>query len=410
MSLSHLVFLLAGMAVMAVVGVVLPSIGWVHVRLGSKPGIITPQSAAPTSGFQRANEGPWGSLEYTRFALEEPADYLPDSTRRLETVPWVFAKFTARQVEELFRSVKVTEAVRQRLLDSAHWQVSAGGVTVQPSMELLRDLGGAARQQIYAILNDTDANYVHRNPFRFRVDGFDEWFANSELSDEHLELLRSLTFTNEGGAICIVDLDVLQRTLNTDEFHRVFESLYSEPCLLVDLQVNSASDVGALAKYWGRGGREATILPMLRSLARRPGGGSVNIAQLLPPFAQSRLYTFSAPTTNAPASGPDCFWTAMNFFKAQPDPGLSNFEYALDVLNRDYADASGPRRFGDLLLLLDERRQTIHACVYIADDVVFTKNGADYLQPWTLMKIPDMLAHYATDQRMTLVTLRPRKT
>jgi hypothetical protein len=223
-------------------------------------------------------------------------------------------------------------------------------------------------------------------------------------------LLRSLTFTNLGGAICIVDLDVLQRTFTSNEFHRVFESLYSEPCLLMDLRVNSASDVEALAKYWGRGGREVTILPVLRSLARRPGGGSINIAQLLPPFAQSRLYTFSPPTTNAPASGPDCFWTAMNFFKLQPDPGFSNFQYALDVLNRNYSEASGPRRFGDLLLLLDERRQAIHACVYVADDVVFTKNGADFLQPWTLMKIADMMARYATDQRLTLVTLRPRET
>ena len=410
MSLSHLVFLLAGMAVMTVVGVVLPSIGWVHVSLGSKTDAISPKPAAQSSAVQHAKEGPWGNLEYTRFALEEPADYLPDSTRRLETLPWAFEKFTARQVEDLFRSAKVTEAVRQRLLDPAHWKVGSGGVTVHPSMELLRDLGAPARQQIYAILDDSEANYVHRNPFRFRLDGFDEWFANSELSDEHLELLRSLTFTNQGGAICIVDLDVLQQTFTTNEFHRVFESLYSEPCLLMDLQVNSASDVEVLAKYWGRGGREATILPLLRSLARRPGGGSVNIAQLLPPFAQSRLYTFSPPTTNAPTAGPDCFWPAMNFFKLQPDPGLSNFQYALDVLNRDYSDASGPRRFGDLLMLLDERRQTIHACVYVADDVVFTKNGADYLQPWTLMKIPDMLAHYATDQRMTLVTLRLRKT
>ena len=410
MSLSHLVFLMAGMGVMTVVGVVLPSIGWVHVSLGSKPEAIPSKPAAPSFAVMRANEGPWGSLQYTRFALEEPADYLPDSTRRLATVPWVFEKFTARRVEELFRSVNVTEAVRQRLLDRAHWQVSSSGVTVQPSMESLRDLGAPARQQIYAILDDTESNYVHRNPFRFRLDGFDEWFANSELTDEHLDLLRSLSFTNLGGAICIVDLDVLQQTFTTNEFRRVFESLYSEPCLLMDLQVSAASDVEALAKYWGRGGREATILPVLRSLARRPGGGSVNIAQLLPPFAQSRLYTFSPPTTNAPTSGPDCFWTAMNFFNTHPDPGLSNFQYALDVLNRDYSDASGPKRFGDLLLLLDERRQTIHACVYVADDVVFTKNGADYLQPWTLMKIPDMLAHYATDQRLTLVTLRPRKT
>ncbi len=117
MSLSHLVFLLVGMAVMTVVGVVLPSIGWVNVSLGSKSDAVFLQPAAQSSAVQHANEGPWGRLEYTRFALEEPADYLPDSTRRLETVPWVFEKFTTRQVEELFRSVKVGDAVRQRLLD-----------------------------------------------------------------------------------------------------------------------------------------------------------------------------------------------------------------------------------------------------------------------------------------------------
>ena len=36
----------------------------------------------------------------------------------------------------------------------------------------------------------------------------------------------------------------------------------------------------------------------------------------------------------------------------------------------------------------------IHAAVYIADDVVFTKNGGNDRQPWMLMKWDDLLARY----------------
>ena len=390
------------MASMVVAGLLIPSLG--RGRIPS-----TTETPGASHAKERAAAGPWGQLEYTRFALGQPDEYLPDSTRTLETVPWFFEKYTGAQLRELFRSVIATDAVRRRLLDTSRWEVSTKGVLVKPTPELLHDLGGPARQQIYSILNDFEANYVHRNAFRFRLDGFDEWFAHSELTDENLDLLRSLTFTNQGGAICIVDLDVLQRKLTTNEFRRVFESLYSEPCLLIDLRVGPGTDVDALARYWGRGGRESNLLPLLRSLAKSPGGTTVSIGRLLPPFAQSRLYTFSPATTNAPGSDVDCFWTAMNFFNAQPDPGLATRAYALDVINRDYRETTEARRFGDMLVLYGEQRQTIHACVYIADDVVFTKNGADYLQPWVLMKIPDMLAHYATDERVKLVTLRPRK-
>src|SRR6185503_12699172 len=107
-----------------------------------------------------------------------------------------------------------------------------------------------------------------------------------------------------------------------------------------------------------------------------------------------RLYTFDATATNSTGAGQDCFWTALNFFNETPDPQLVDTAYGLGVLNRDYVETSAPRRFGDLLLLLDEKQRTVHACVYIADEVVFTKNGADELQPWVLMRIPDMLAHY----------------
>jgi hypothetical protein len=59
-------------------------------------------------------------------------------------------------------------------------------------------------------------------------------------------------------------------------------------------------------------------------------------------------------------------------------------------------------------MLLDRHNQALHMCVYIADGVVFTKNGADFKSPWVLMKLSDMLALYPTQQAVRLVTYRPK--
>ena len=37
----------------------------------------------------------------------------------------------------------------------------------------------------------------------------------------------------------------------------------------------------------------------------------------------------------------------------------------------------------------------MHAAVYIADDIVFTKNGFHCTQPWILMHLKDMVETYA---------------
>jgi len=75
----------------------------------------------------------------------------------------------------------------------------------------------------------------------------------------------------------------------------------------------------------------------------------------------------------------------------------------------EYVETLEPPRFGDAVLLLENRRPA-HACVYIADDVVFTKNGVNYHQPWVLMKLNDLLPRYASDRPMSIVVLRRRST
>jgi hypothetical protein len=45
-------------------------------------------------------------------------------------------------------------------------------------------------------------------------------------------------------------------------------------------------------------------------------------------------------------------------------------------------------------MLTSADNQALHMCVHIADDVVFTKNGANTQQPWVLMRWKEMLSQY----------------
>ena len=58
-----------------------------------------------------------------------------------------------------------------------------------------------------------------------------------------------------------------------------------------------------------------------------------------------------------------------------------------------YATVEAPYRYGDILCFL-EGGEGLHTCVYVADDIVFTKNGDSILAPWVLMQVKDVEAIY----------------
>ena len=84
----------------------------------------------------------------------------------------------------------------------------------------------------------------------------------------------------------------------------------------------------------------------------------------------------------------------MNFFRAKPDNRFLDFAYVQRVLKSDYKQIDGPPIYGDVISLQNATGTPVHMCVYLADDVVFTKNGHDHIEPWLLMKLPDILAQY----------------
>ena len=62
---------------------------------------------------------------------------------------------------------------------------------------------------------------------------------------------------------------------------------------------------------------------------------------------------------------------------------------------RDFESAKFPSlQFGDIILFGKSEHEILHAAVFIADDIVFTKNGSLESRPWMLMHLDQMKEYY----------------
>ena len=91
----------------------------------------------------------------------------------------------------------------------------------------------------------------------------------------------------------------------------------------------------------------------------------------------------------------DCIWSAFNFFNDPPDDRFNDVAYVREVLKRDYYEIYELSQLGDLVLLTTPDETVVHAGVYIADDIVFSKNGQHPTQPWIFMRLKEMVDTYA---------------
>jgi len=82
----------------------------------------------------------------------------------------------------------------------------------------------------------------------------------------------------------------------------------------------------------------------------------------------------------------------MNFFKEKPDAQSSAQRAPSKRLKQTMRKPGTPCLWRSDSL--SDSTTANSSLRYLADDVVFTKNGGEYMQPWVLMKIADMLAYY----------------
>jgi hypothetical protein len=367
----------------------------------------TQDSPASVGDVFHCRPGPWGDLECTRIVTEPPEGFVP-AEWNVQPARWFFKQSSRQQVEDLFRRADLTSAQR-RLLAEAKWEESADGVVVTPSRDLVVDLSPEARAAVYGVLGMYPENRHQFQPFRYPANATAEWFADSGLRPETEARVKRLLY-RRGRSAVFSDADVVIPYLSGfEEQFRLLKTLARRRTLLVKLHIEPGADARPLADYWSVGNRSKDIYPLLASLARQPAGADIGIVHLLPRFARELLYTYPRPDGQAGELERDSFWTSLNFLRYAPDNGLAGNEEAVrKALDQDFEVVDSASKLGDVIVFFSPDGSLVHSCVYVADDIVFTKNGKGWGVAWILMTYENVLSFYSTVVPITVKVYRAK--
>jgi len=353
----------------------------------------------------RCNPGPWGELEYTRILIEPPEEFIPSRLETSKEIWWFFKGCSRETVERLWRS----EGLAPPDAPAVAWRVTAGGTWLRPSKEFILGMGEGTRARVYTELSAWPENASQYAPYRFRADTADEWFAGSELSTQTVALAKRLLY-RRGTSLCFSDDDIVLPMLGSAaERTALLKTLARKSTLLLKLRIKHDSDINALTHYWGKGNRSKDVKPLLQSLALHPDGMKLDVAHLLPRNARMLLYTYPLPPSTAEEPRRDCHWTSLNFLNLEPDERFLDPKVFRKTIETDYYVVPGEMTFGDVLLFFRPDNTIVHSCVYIADNIVFTKNGTSFAMPWLLMTLPDVQSFYASDESLQVFAFRLKR-
>lgn len=366
-----------------------------------------PEQDTPTARVHVCAPGPWGRLEYSRIVIEPPDEFMA-ADYNSETTRWSFPGYDEARLEQLWQDAALDPAQLEALRDPRIREKRPDATLVlRPGEALVRGLSPASRAVIYNTLARLPGNLLQSEPFRFRAEMVDEWFAGSGLRPEIVTEVRRLLYPR-GNSLLFSDPVLVLPLLPTAAERVLFvKTLARKSTLLLKLRVTPDSDLETITNYWSTGRRRKDVRPLLQSLARHPGGMTLDVVHLLPRFARGLLYTYPDPSIPRDQA-PDCHWTSMNFFNDTPDGRFDDIDYLKVVLQRDYTEIKGPPAMGDLLVLSRTDGEVVHSCTYIAEDIVFTKNGQSHSNPWTLTTLPDLQAFYPESPPLTVRAFRQK--
>lgn len=366
-------------------------VGWLVAR-----GLPTKQRPEPaaqssTNTVFHCRPGPWGDLECEEITLTPPDEFVPEHLSAVGLSWWSFPGQNRAAVERQLAALGLTEKELESLRQ-APWEETGTGTRVVPPVPLLLGLTPEVRARLYEWLARLGDNPAQSDPCRLDLGKAGSRLANTRLAPATVALVNQLSY-RAGGAVLFADAGLALALLPHDAARReLHAALVSAPSLLAHLRVAPGADVRPLVEYWGRGGRHSAVKPLLTSLAQRPGSSTIEIVYLLPPLVRQRLYTYPAGATDPTG---DCHWSSLNFFRPQPNKEFATIQGATqEILENYFPVLIGGPMLGDLLLFLDSQGVVVHSCVFIADEIVFTKNGSSLTAPWTLNTLSQVLATY----------------
>lgn len=378
--------------------VVLFAIPWLIVAALLLRGEL--RSAADDSGMPvataEASRGPWGHLRLTPIVVSPPLEYVPADWGRNAPAEWIFASATPDVVAAFLQSVGLSPEQIARLSPRMRREASIAGVVINPPPDLVRELSPDVRARLYTQLARDSRNFDQAQSFRFIGGSPEEWFGGSLMSAATRQLVEPLVY-RDGAFLHFADIESIRAQIaSPEERQYLAKTLLRNATVMVHLSVDAAEEVGGLAAYWGTGGRRTDIRPLLESVSDANDERLVDIVHLLPAFARNHLYRYPKLQTvdlTRPLLA-NCLWSSLNFFEDIPDDRFLDVNYALTTLRTKYYVVEHGYQLGDIVALVDDEGDLFHVAVYLADGLLFTKNGTSPVAPWTIMSLDHLKDFY----------------
>ena len=364
----------------------------------------------PKDKTRSVHVGPWGELITRDIGLERLAEYLTAEVTAPKPETWTFHGLNVEAVKALLAKDGLTGAQIAAAFTPGIVCEEKSGTVLTPSVDFLLSLDAGTRAKLYLALAGLGVNTYLDFPYIFPAGTVESIYADPRLNPDDVTLLKRLVYAN-GDARQLSDyLALLGRIPTVERRVAVAEALSRQSAVFAGLVIKPDTDIDKIAAYWGNvpNVRFTDIRPLLEALKALPEGGNLSLFYLMPKFARDRLYTYPLPPQPGDPTM-DCHWSTFNFSNETPDNRFNDPAYAVQYLQNNYYQIAAPSQYGDILLLMNGRNEIKHSAMFLADDLVFTKNGNNYSQPWMLMRIPDLLATYPATPAMKPVYMR-RKT
>jgi hypothetical protein len=347
--------------------------------------------------FTFSRKGPWGELLIQNINLERPAEYLNAELKTVAPPVWTFHGKNVAQVKALFISNGLTQQEAEKALAPDCVSTQGPNTLVRPSDEFVLSLSPEARTRLYEALRGLDVSPYLSSPYAFSKNSFARVLADARLHADDLALFKKLVCGSKD-ASWFSDYETLMRRIPSVE-RRVATTavLWRQPAVIAALRIRPDTDVDKVVQYWANAPnvRFIDIRPMVESLKRLPNGGAISSLCVLPPFARNHVYTYPLP----PKQGepiPDANWTTFNFSNVTPDNRFLDPAECARHIDQHFYKIAQPALYGDVVVFRDGANQIRHSAVFLADDLVFSKNGKTHTTPWLITRIPDLQAMYPT--------------
>ena len=354
--------------------------------------------------------GPWGELEISYIQISPPMDIVPELRVIARGRMWHFPEWDRENLADFISASPLSEDMKGAFIKKIEADPQTGGVQITPTTEEVAGLSAEARAYIYNVLSHYKINKAHDKAHRYASPSLDEWMRGVQLSAGARSTMEKLLYRN-GNMLFFVDVPILMDSISSlAEKQDVLRALGREKTMLIKLRLGDDSDVDALTRYWGEGGRASQVHPLLESVKERVGERTLDIVHLLPSFVRERVYTYPdiREYSSEEVTPQDCHWTSLNFFNREADNNYGNAAKVKECIESQYETVESKElRLGDLLLYMEDRH-LIHSAVYIASDIVFTKNGTNYSSPWMFMYMSDMEQYYPQKEPLKVLCLRSR--